>query len=250
MRAEPFQVLQAAPRPAGSIAAQARLLIAGATGVLGNEVLRRLVGPQQFAITQVLAREPITAGLRGVATTRWHRTSPAEWPPRGRRHRRDPVRSAAPVLRSRAGALDPQAGAAAGSSRAGCARSGVQHAGRGAAACPGPPARSPQARTCQPGRAGRGRAGLRAPADRAVGAKAGAARRAGALARTRALDAVASSSTWCPAASSRCAPPRWPNSLARRAAAGAAGHPCRRARTGLAGARRAICAAVRPLAAG
>ena len=50
-------------------AAQPRLLIAGATGVLGNEVLRRLVGLRRFGATQVLAREPITAGLRGVRLT-------------------------------------------------------------------------------------------------------------------------------------------------------------------------------------
>ena len=57
-----------------------RLLIAGATGVLGNEVLRRLVGSSAFGTTQVLAREPITAGLRGVRTTLVPSAAPQEWP--------------------------------------------------------------------------------------------------------------------------------------------------------------------------
>ncbi len=67
MRHDPLQVLQAA-RPPGPAQRKPRLLIAGATGVLGNEVLRRLAGSSAFLDTQVLAREPITAGLRGVAT--------------------------------------------------------------------------------------------------------------------------------------------------------------------------------------
>lgn len=58
-----------------------RLLIAGATGVLGNEALRRLVGSGAFATTQVLAREPITAGLRGIQATLVPSDDPAGWPP-------------------------------------------------------------------------------------------------------------------------------------------------------------------------
>jgi hypothetical protein len=57
-----------------------RLVIAGATGALGNEVLRRLVGGAAYASTQVLAREPITAGLRGVQVTLVPSGEPAEWP--------------------------------------------------------------------------------------------------------------------------------------------------------------------------
>jgi hypothetical protein len=79
MHAEPFQVLRGAPSP-GPIPRKPRLVIAGATGVLGNEVLRRLVGLRQFEIAQVLAREPITAGLRGVAAIVVG-GPPAEWPP-------------------------------------------------------------------------------------------------------------------------------------------------------------------------
>jgi hypothetical protein len=69
MPATPFQV----PDRNGS------LVIAGATGALGNEVLRRLVG--QFEVTHVLAREPIRAGLRGVAPAVVAGDDPAAWPP-------------------------------------------------------------------------------------------------------------------------------------------------------------------------
>ena len=82
MRDASFQALQAASRPpTASGPKRARLVIAGATGVLGNEVLRRLVGQQSFATTQVLAREPITAGLRGVGTTLVPSDDPSQWPP-------------------------------------------------------------------------------------------------------------------------------------------------------------------------
>lgn len=47
--------------------AKARLLIAGATGVLGNAVLRRLVGMQRYGHASVLAREPIGQGMRQVS---------------------------------------------------------------------------------------------------------------------------------------------------------------------------------------
>ncbi len=81
MHAEPFLVLRGARRVPSSASRKPRLVIAGAAGVLGNEVLRRLVGLQQFETTQVLAREPITAGLRGVATRVVEDDSPADWPP-------------------------------------------------------------------------------------------------------------------------------------------------------------------------
>lgn len=82
MRDAAFQALQAAAGggPASS-SVRPRLVIAGATGVLGNEVLRRLVGLGQFGAAQVLAREPITAGLRGVGTTVVPSGDPATWPP-------------------------------------------------------------------------------------------------------------------------------------------------------------------------
>jgi hypothetical protein len=79
MHPEPFQVLRGA-QSSTPVPRKPRLVIAGATGALGNEVLRRLVGLQQFEIAQVLAREPITAGLRGVAAIVVG-GPPAEWPP-------------------------------------------------------------------------------------------------------------------------------------------------------------------------
>jgi len=38
----------------------------GATGPLGNEVLSRIVGAQNYGLVQVLAREPYVQGLRGM----------------------------------------------------------------------------------------------------------------------------------------------------------------------------------------
>lgn len=43
------------------------MIVAGATGALGSEVLLRLIGGQAYAVVNVLAREAITPGLRGVA---------------------------------------------------------------------------------------------------------------------------------------------------------------------------------------
>ncbi len=43
------------------------LLIAGATGMLGNAVLRRMVGMHRASHTRVLATEPISAGMRHVS---------------------------------------------------------------------------------------------------------------------------------------------------------------------------------------
>jgi hypothetical protein len=80
MRQDPLQVLHAAARRAPSVG-RPRLLIAGATGALGNEVLRRLAGATDFGVTQVLAREPITAGLRGVRAVLVPSDEPAGWPP-------------------------------------------------------------------------------------------------------------------------------------------------------------------------
>jgi hypothetical protein len=65
MRPEPFQALQAASRGAPAAAVAPAILIAGATGVLGNEMLRRLAGSGSGPV-QVLAREPMTEGLRSL----------------------------------------------------------------------------------------------------------------------------------------------------------------------------------------
>ncbi|MGV3569256.1 MAG: hypothetical protein ACO1PB_01560 [Ramlibacter sp.] len=80
MRQDPLQVLHAAARQAPA-RARPRLVIAGATGTLGNEALRRLVGAGFYAGTQVLAREPITAGLRGVQVTVVPPGEPDAWAP-------------------------------------------------------------------------------------------------------------------------------------------------------------------------
>jgi hypothetical protein len=80
MRQDPLQVLQAASRGTPAMA-KPRLLIAGATGALGNEVLRRLVGGGAFGLTQVLAREPITQGMRAVHSTVVPSDDPQAWPP-------------------------------------------------------------------------------------------------------------------------------------------------------------------------
>jgi hypothetical protein len=77
MHAEPIQVLQSARLP-GLPQRQRRLVIAGATGVMGNEVLRRLAG--RFDTTLVLAREAITDGLGMVTTNVVPSSPPAQWP--------------------------------------------------------------------------------------------------------------------------------------------------------------------------
>jgi len=79
MHQDPLQVLHAAARKT-SAAARPRLVIAGATGALGNEAMRRLVGAGTYEGTQLLAREPITAGLRGVQVTVVPPGEPDGWP--------------------------------------------------------------------------------------------------------------------------------------------------------------------------
>ncbi|MCJ0764623.1 hypothetical protein [Variovorax terrae] len=81
MPIDPIQVLQAAQRPVSAGPLPPSLLVAGATGALGNEVLRRLVGAQRFAPVQVLAGEPIQAGLRGVQLLQVAAGGAAHWPP-------------------------------------------------------------------------------------------------------------------------------------------------------------------------
>ncbi len=62
----PFQALAAARRPTSPQTQPTTLLIAGAGGVLGNAVLRRLVGLHRYTRTQVLASEPMSRTLRQV----------------------------------------------------------------------------------------------------------------------------------------------------------------------------------------
>lgn len=62
----PLDALRGAQRPGPKTAVLPRLLLAGATGPLGNEVLSRVVGAQNYGLVQVLAREPYVQGLRGM----------------------------------------------------------------------------------------------------------------------------------------------------------------------------------------
>ena len=55
------------------------MLVAGATGPLGNEVLNRVVGGQKYALVQVLARERYTEGLRGMQLLPQAGDDPAQW---------------------------------------------------------------------------------------------------------------------------------------------------------------------------
>lgn len=65
---DPLGALNASMRPSASPrAALPRLVVAGAGGVLGNEVLRRLAGSGRYAHTELLASEPMKAGLSTVS---------------------------------------------------------------------------------------------------------------------------------------------------------------------------------------
>jgi hypothetical protein len=82
MTLDPLQALQAANRAVSPThAANAgTLLIAGATGALGQELLRKLAGRHRFAQARVLSREPIRDGLRGVQTYLCPGLPIAQWP--------------------------------------------------------------------------------------------------------------------------------------------------------------------------
>lgn len=60
--------------------ARPRLIVAGATGVLGAEVLRRLAGSGRFAHTEVLAREAMATGLPSVGITMASSSAIEAWP--------------------------------------------------------------------------------------------------------------------------------------------------------------------------
>lgn len=79
---QPLQAMQAAMRPAARPTARPQtLLIAGATGALGSELVRRLAGTHRFAHTRVLASEPMHDGLRGVESVAVPAAEPVgAWP--------------------------------------------------------------------------------------------------------------------------------------------------------------------------
>jgi len=83
MTLDPLQALQAANRAVSppNTANTGTLLIAGATGALGQELLRRLAGRHRFAHARVLSREPIRDGLRGVETYLCPDLPITQWPP-------------------------------------------------------------------------------------------------------------------------------------------------------------------------
>jgi hypothetical protein len=85
MLISPNQVLQAAQRSAVPPKShKPELLIAGATGVLGNAVLRRLSGIGRYAHTQVLACEPMQQSVREISL-QLVSNSPKKWPALGKR---------------------------------------------------------------------------------------------------------------------------------------------------------------------
>lgn len=80
---DPQQVLQASLRPVSAAAvARPSLIVAGATGALGSEVLRRLAGSGGFAHTYVLAHEPMSTGLAQVTIAAVRGDDIAAWPVR------------------------------------------------------------------------------------------------------------------------------------------------------------------------
>lgn len=76
-----LHALQSALQPVTSrVAARPGLLVAGATGALGSEVLRRLAGSGRFAQAQVLAREPMTTAMAQVGIVLAGDADIAAWP--------------------------------------------------------------------------------------------------------------------------------------------------------------------------
>jgi hypothetical protein len=59
-----------------------RLIVAGATGVLGNEVVHRLVGSGRFAHTEVLACEAMSTGMKAVGIALVNAGPIDDWPVR------------------------------------------------------------------------------------------------------------------------------------------------------------------------
>ncbi len=80
----PLEALRSALRsPTGTVLPG--LVVAGATGVLGNEVVRRLVGSGRFAHADVLATRLMATGMPSVGIVQVAPASPASWPPLARR---------------------------------------------------------------------------------------------------------------------------------------------------------------------
>lgn len=81
MRLEPGDVLQAANRPIGSPSARGpHVLLAGATGALGEAMVTRLASSSAVRRLSVLVREPMVMGLRRVHDLQLIGDDPANWP--------------------------------------------------------------------------------------------------------------------------------------------------------------------------
>lgn len=154
MRVDPIQALQAARRPP-SVAANYPLVVAGATGTLGNEVLRRLLGTQRFGVAHVLAREAFTDGLRNVNTVVLPGTDVAAWPPVPAR-RGWSCSTPRASFRPRARALDAAAPRTWWPSPAGCGRAACAPSRWCCTACARGGCRKRSSAAWRPGRTGCG----------------------------------------------------------------------------------------------
>lgn len=75
-----IEVARASGRPTAGTAASAGVLVAGAAGTLGNEVLHRLAAASRHARVQMLVREAMRTGLRGVHPLEVTGDDPEAWP--------------------------------------------------------------------------------------------------------------------------------------------------------------------------
>lgn len=81
MRLEPTDVLQAANRPLPLTSARgAHVLLAGATGALGEAMVTRLASSNAVRLLSVLVREPMVMGLQRVKDLQLIGADPAQWP--------------------------------------------------------------------------------------------------------------------------------------------------------------------------
>ncbi len=81
MRLETTDVLQAANRPLASPSVRGpHVLLAGATGALGEAMVTRLASSTTVRLLSVLVREPMVMGLRRVKDLHLTGDDPARWP--------------------------------------------------------------------------------------------------------------------------------------------------------------------------
>ena len=81
MHASPLQLLHAHHRHGPVAPALPCVLVAGGTGALGNEVLRRMASGMAFREVQVLARRPMATMLRTVSPLQVAGEDIDHWPP-------------------------------------------------------------------------------------------------------------------------------------------------------------------------